>query len=151
MRAFSGVPEMEAFLGRELGASEWIAITQDMVDRFGEVTGSDDWIHTDPMRAKNGPFGRTIAQGDLVLSMAPRMLLSLYKFEGDHIGMIYGSDKVRFPSPVYVDSRIRTRATLSGITPRGGDLLIRLQATIEVEGAARPALAAEFLHLYRGI
>ncbi len=149
MKIFNGIPELEAFVGYELGVTEWTTITQNMVDRFGDVTGSDDWIHTDTTRAKSGPFGHTIAQGDLILSMTPRMILSLYKLEGDHLVMIYGSDKIRFPSPVLVNSRIRTRATLAAITPRGKDLLLKLNAIIEVEHTDRPALAAEFLHLYK--
>ena len=80
--------------------SDWVTLTQEIVNRFGEVTGSDDWTHTDPHRASSGPFGVPIAQGDLLLSRAPRLLHSTYRLNGDHVGMIYGSDRVRLPSSI---------------------------------------------------
>ena len=143
MKTFHGLDEFEKAVGTHLGHSDWHTVTQEQVDLFAEATGDHQWIHVDPERAKDGPFGGTIAHGYLTLSMVPKLVWEVYKVEGLSMGVNYGSNKVRFPSPVPVGSRIRAGVELVGLDrgPNGAQATVRV--TIEREGGDKPACVAE--------
>lgn len=143
MQTFNGLDEFEQAVGTHLGYSSWHTITQEQINLFAEATGDHQWIHTDPARAATGPFGTTIAHGYLTLSLVPMLVRQIYTVEGLAMGVNYGSDKVRFPSPVPVGSRVRAGAELLELTrdPRGARATVRV--TIEREGADKPACVAE--------
>lgn len=148
MRILNGVDEVRAAVGEQLGYSDYRTVTQADVDAFAELTGDDQWIHVDVERAKDGPFGRTIAHGLLTLSLGPRLVRSIYKIEGMRMGVNYGYNKVRFPSPVPVDSKVRVGATLKGVEDVTGGLQVCLEFVWELEGGAKPACVAEMLLRY---
>jgi acyl dehydratase len=112
MRVFESLDEFKAAKGEPLGPSDWITVTQDQINGFAESTHDHQWIHTDPERAKDGPFGTVIAHGYLTLSLLPAFIESLYEIRGLKMGVNYGANKVRFPDPVPVDSRLRSTASL---------------------------------------
>ena len=143
MKTFHGLDEFEKAVGTHLGHSDWHTVTQEQVDLFAEATGDHQWIHVDPERAKDGPFGGTIAHGYLTLSMVPKLVWEVYKVEGLSMGVNYGSNKVRFPSPVPVGSRIRAGVELVSLErgPNGAQATVRV--TIEREGGDKPACVAE--------
>lgn len=145
MRTFTGLAELEATVGQELGTSEWHEITQEMVNQFAEATGDHQWIHVDPERAKSGPFGTTIAHGYLTLSLIPRMAAEIWALEGITMAVNYGSDRVRFTQPVPVGSRVRATAVLDEVktTPKGAT--VKTTFTVEIEGSERPACVAQTL------
>jgi len=132
------------FVGRELGVSDWVEISQDRINQFADCTGDRQWIHVDP---EESPFGATIAHGYLTLSLIGAMVLELGAVPPDAAsGLNYGLDKVRFIAPVKVGTRVRTRANLVSAEPQsGGRQLLKLQCTLEIEGEAKPALVAEVL------
>ena len=150
MRVFNDVAELEAAVGTHLGYSDWHTITQEQINGFAESTHDHQWIHTDPERAKTGPFGTVIAHGYLTLSLLPAFIESLYEIRGLKMGVNYGANKVRFPDPVPVDSRLRATATLKETT----DIPIGTQAVIEFvverEGGAKPACIAEVVYVMAG-
>jgi acyl dehydratase len=140
------VAELPSWVGREIGPGEWHEITQERVDAFAGATGDHQWIHVDPERAKDGPFGGTIAHGYLTLSLVPMLNWELWTYTGVAMGVNYGSDKVRFLTPVKVGSRVRLRVTPLSVDPRpDGSLLVKNRMTVEVEGSEKPALVAETL------
>ncbi len=143
MKTFHGLDEFEKAVGTHLGHSDWHTVTQEQVDLFAEATGDHQWIHVDPERAKDGPFGGTIAHGYLTLSLVPKLVWEVYKVEGLSMGVNYGSNKVRFPSPVPVGSRIRAGVELVSLDrgPNGAQATVRV--TIEREGGDKPACVAE--------
>jgi acyl dehydratase len=143
MQTFTTFEEIESAAGRELGASEWVEITQEQVDRFADATGDHQWIHVDVERAKSGPFGGTIAHGYLTLSMLPALGSQVMSLETPGAKLNYGVNKVRFPNPVRVGSRIRAHVTIGGVSavPAGKQLTVRY--TIEIEGEQKPACVAE--------
>ena len=143
MKTFHGLDEFEKAVGTHLGHSDWHTVTQEQVDLFAEATGDHQWIHVDPERAKDGPFGGTIAHGYLTLSLVPKLVWEVYKVEGLSMGVNYGSNKVRFPSPVPVGSRIRAGVELVSLDrgPNGAQATVRV--TIEREGGDMPACVAE--------
>ncbi len=143
MRVFTTFDELTAAVGEELGTSDWLEVTQDRVDAFAEATGDHQWIHVDVERAKDGPFGGTIAHGYLTLSLIPRFTPQIFSLETPGARLNYGINKVRFPTPVRVGSRIRATAALAEVTdvPAGKQLVTRY--TIEIEGADKPACVAE--------
>ncbi len=149
MRIINGFDELRGLSGQEIGTSEWVEVTQDMVDRFAEVTGDDQWIHTDVSKAeKESPFGGTIAHGFLTLSLIPRLCKKIYKLTGISSSVNYGLNKVRFFRPVRVGSRIR--AVLRVVSTRlVGKKAVRFvsKITIEVDGADKPACVAETVTL----
>jgi acyl dehydratase len=148
MRTFPSLAALHEAAGQQLGYSEWHTVDQKRVDLFAEATGDHQWIHVDPVRAAAGPFGGTIAHGYLTLSLLPMLQWELWTFTGAAMGVNYGSDKVRFLTPVKVGSRVRLRLTVLSVDARpDGSLLVKTEATVEVEGSDRPALVAHTLSL----
>ncbi len=145
MRVFANADDVRAAKGEQLGTSQWRTITQEQVDQFAEATADHQWIHVDPDRAAEGPFGGTIAHGFLTLSMVSALNAELYRFEGIKMGINYGLNKVRFPSPVRVGSRVRANTELADVAEAGGGLQLTLGTTVEIEGAEKPACVAEVL------
>jgi acyl dehydratase len=147
MRVFENIAEVFAAKGEPLGTSDWLTVTQKRIDTFADATGDHQWIHVDVERAKDGPFGTTVAHGYLTLSLIPVLSAELFTVRGVRMGVNYGTDKVRFPTPVPVDSRIRDTAVLIDAvdTPAGVRLTVR--HTIEIEGFTKPACVAETLSL----
>ncbi|MFH8926468.1 MaoC family dehydratase [Streptomyces pristinaespiralis] len=146
-----GIPEISALAGRDLGHSRWREVTQDLIDMFAAVSGDHQWIHTDTERAAQGPYGGTIAHGYMVLSWGIPMFAELLQVTGVGMALNYGVNKVRFPAPVPVGSRVRLHATVTSVAPvkRGGVGMTRA-FTFELEGSAKPACVAESLtHFYR--
>lgn len=145
MRVFNGLAEVRAAVGDHLGYSEYQAITQQDIDAFAALTGDDQWIHTDPVRAASGPFGATVAHGLLTLSLGPRHAKTIYRIDGMAASVNYGYDKIRFPSPVPVDSKIRVGAVISAVTDVPGGAQVAITFTWEVEGKSKPACVAQML------
>jgi acyl dehydratase len=137
-----------AYVGCELGTSDWIAVDQNRIDRFADCTGDRQWIHVDVERARReSPFGAPIAHGYLTLSLVAPMAMALGLIPPDAAsGLNYGLDKVRFVAPVRAGARVRTRVNLLSAEPQnGGRILLKVQCTLEIEGEAKPALVAEML------
>jgi len=132
-------------IGQELGPSEWLVVTQEMIDKFADATGDHQWIHVDVERAKRElPGGKTIAHGYLTLSLLPRLAPTLMKISQRRRGVNYGSNKIRFISPVPAGSRIRLRQRLvNAEETKDGGVRITSEMTMEVEGGERPAMVAE--------
>ena len=138
-------------VGDTYGPSDWLEITQERIDRFAEATGDDQWIHVDPERAAQTPFGGTIAHGLYTLSLGPRFGYDMFKLEGVTFGINYGYDRVRFPAPLPVDSRVRMRATLESVDDVPGGIQMKVSQTFEREGGEKPVCVAEQLvRLYSG-
>jgi acyl dehydratase len=136
--------DMDAYVGKPLGTGEWLAVTQDMIDKFAEATGDHQWIHVDPARAKaEMPGGTTIAHGYLTLSLLPALVAGVYRIQHRSRGLNYGSNKVRFTSPVPAGARVRVRLQLKASEPVTGGRRLVTEATVEIEGKDRPALVAE--------
>ncbi|MEW1813095.1 MaoC family dehydratase [Pseudarthrobacter phenanthrenivorans] len=131
--------------GKDLGTTDYRQITQDQINLFADATDDHQWIHTDPERAKDGPFGAPIAHGFLTLSLIIPFWGELFDVEGVTTKVNYGLDKVRFTSPVTVGSKVRMQATIADVTEVKGGAQIKVTATIEIEGQERPAVVAEFL------
>jgi acyl dehydratase len=140
---YHGISAFEAQLGRHLGYSDWLDVTQKQIDLFADATGDHQWIHVDVEKAAAGPYGRTIAHGYLTLSLVPILVQQIYKVTGLSMQVNYGVDKLRFPSAVPVESRIRAGAELIKLerTPTGGRATVRV--TVEVDGADRPACVVD--------
>jgi acyl dehydratase len=145
MLTLTGLDEMKSHVGKELGVSDWLEVTQATVDRFAEVTGDDQWIHLDVKRASETPFGGTIAHGYLVLSLAPRLCYDMFTFDGFAFGLNYGLNRVRFPAPMPVGGRVRMRAKLVAVEEIPGGAQITTELTFEREGGDRPVCVAESL------
>lgn len=144
MRVFDHFTELESMVGQELGVSEWLTIDQERINQFAECTGDLQWIHVDAERAAEGPFGTTIAHGFLTLSLIPTLNASAYKVNGGRMGINYGLDKVRFPSPVPVGSRVRGTFVLKEYKKLPDDgVQLTVQGTIEREGGDKPVCIAE--------
>ncbi|WP_099023365.1 MaoC family dehydratase [Mycolicibacterium palauense] len=149
MRTFTSAAELIAAKGEVLGTSDWVTITQEAVNQFAEATGDHQWIHVDPERAAAGPFGTTIAHGFMTLSLLPVLMHQMYTVEGIKLAINYGLNKVRFPSPVPVGSKVRATSTLVEAEELGdGALQLTVSTSIEVEGAGKPACVAESLLRY---
>ncbi|HEX4112937.1 MAG TPA: MaoC family dehydratase [Stellaceae bacterium] len=147
MRQFANLEELKGAVGQVLGEGDWFTVTQAVIDKFADATGDFQYIHVDPVRAKAGPFGTTVAHGFLTLSLVPRLGQSVYKVGGIATGINYGSNRVRFIEPVKVDSRIRSRVKLLAVEAHPPGMRIVTESTVEIEGSARPALVAEILAL----
>ena len=139
----ANLDQLRASVGAELGVSDWLLIDQDRIDKFAEATGDLQWIHTDPERAKEGPFGTTIAHGYLTLSLLPVLASGLVEVEGVQMSVNYGVNKVRFPAPVPVGSRVRARSELIELTDVTGGVQLVTRVTIEREGGEKPVCVAE--------
>ena len=137
-------------VGEHLGYSAWHNVTQEQVNKFADATGDHQWIHIDVERAKAGPFGGPIAHGYLTLSLAPILLAQVLQVEGVKMGVNYGTNKVRFPSPVPVGSNLRLGAKLATVDDVPGGKQVTIEATFEVEGAAKPSCVAELVFRYFG-
>jgi acyl dehydratase len=148
MRRFSSLDEFVAAKGEHLGYSDWHEVTQEQVDKFADATGDHQWIHVDAERAAQGPFGATIAHGYLTLALLPVLMSEIFRIDGLTMGVNYGLDKVRFPSPVRTGSRIRAGATLSEIRDSHLGKLCYARVLIEVDGQKRAACVADTLSLY---
>ncbi|MEJ7786238.1 MAG: MaoC family dehydratase [Solirubrobacteraceae bacterium] len=145
MLTITGPDELKAKIGEELGVSDWHEVTQERINAFAESTEDFQWIHVEPERAKDTPFGGTIAHGLYTLSLGPKFSYSLFSLEGFAFGLNYGYDRVRFPAPVPVGSKVRMRATLSKVDDVPGGLQITITQTFEVEGGEKPVCVAESL------
>ncbi len=145
MLTLNGLEEVKAYVGKELGVSDWLEVTQENIDQFAEVTGDDQWIHVDRERAKASPFGGTIAHGYYTLSLAPRFSYDLFKFEGFAFGVNYGLNRVRFPAPMPVGGRVRMRAKLLSVEEVPGGAQLTSELTFEREGGEKPVCVAESL------
>jgi acyl dehydratase len=133
-------------VGDEFGPSGWLEITQERIDAFADATDDHQWIHVDPERAAGGPFGTTIAHGFLTLSLLVRFWYEVGpQLEGYALGINYGSNKVRFPSPVPVGSRLRGRFTVAAVEEVANGMQLVLNATAELDGQEKPACAAELV------
>ena len=145
MRVFDGIADLEKAVGTHLGHSEWHTIDQDQINAFAAATGDHQWIHVDPAKAAEGPFGTTVAHGFLTLSLLPMLTWQVYKVEGVKMGVNYGADKLRFPSPVPVGSRVRAGVELTSVTPNKLGYQIATRVTIELDGSDKPACVADML------
>lgn len=140
---YAHLTDLQALVGKEMASSDWITIDQKRIDLFAEATGDHQWIHVDPVRAAAGPFKTTIAHGYLTLSLLPEMAMNAYDIADRRMGVNYGLNKVRFPSPVPVNSRLRGHFKLLEYKPIEGGAQLTLELTIEREGSDKPACVAE--------
>ena len=131
--------------GELLGYSDWVEITQESVNQFADATGDHQWLHVDPVRAKEGPFGGPIAHGYLTLSLVPLLLPQVLELSGFSMGVNYGCDRVRFPSPVPVGSKVRAGVVLDSVTDVPGGIQLAVTMTFEVDGGSKPACIATIL------
>ncbi|MFF4655406.1 MaoC family dehydratase [Streptomyces sp. NPDC001381] len=141
----NGLDELKKLAGSDLGTSEWIEVTQERVNTFADATGDHQWIHVDPEKAAQGPFGAPIAHGYLTLSLFIPLFTALLDVQGVTTKVNYGLNKVRFPSPVKVGSRIRLAGRLTEVEDVPGGVQITVDGTIEIEGAAKPAAVLQSL------
>lgn len=145
MRTFDKISDLQPLVGQELGVSEWMTVTQEQINKFAEATGDHQWIHIDPERAKDGPFGTTIAHGFLTLSLLPEMTAKAFRVTQTRMGVNYGLNKVRFPSPVPAGSKLRGRFKLLEYIPLDGGAQMTVECTMEREGSDKPVCVAESL------
>jgi|TARA_E500000305_G_C4001035_1_gene227379 acyl dehydratase len=136
---------LPGLVGSTLGPGEWLEVTQERIDDFARATGDHQWIHVDVERAKSGPFGTTIAHGLLTLSMIAALNQGMFKFEGFKMGLNYGYEKVRFPSPVPVGSRLRVSAKILSYEPVGPMFQTIVEYTVDREGADKPSCVAQMI------
>ncbi len=143
MRVFTTFDELTDAVGEELGSTDWLEITQERVDAFADATGDHQWIHVDVEKAKDGPFGGTIAHGHLTLSLIPQFTPELFRLDTPGAKLNYGVNKVRFPNPVKVGSKIRATAQIADVSdvPAGKQMVTRY--TVEIDGESKPACVAE--------
>lgn len=144
-RVLSGVDELKAAIGTHLGYSDYIEITQERVNQFADATGDHQWIHVDVERAKSGPFGGPIAHGYLTLSLGPMLYPTVVRIDGFSMGVNYGANKVRFPSPVPVGSKLRLGVKLLDVEDVTGGVQMTMEFTFECEGAPKPSCVAEII------
>ncbi|MCW2531279.1 MAG: putative enoyl-CoA hydratase 1 [Blastococcus sp.] len=143
----AGIEGVQGLVGQHLGYSVCVQVTLEQVNQFADATGDLQWIHVDPERAtKESPFGGPIAHGYLTLSLIPSLLPQIVEIEGFRMGVNYGTEKVRFPSPVPVGSRVRAGATLESATPFEGGIAMNMGVTMEIEGGTKPAMVATVVY-----
>jgi acyl dehydratase len=145
MITLSGIDEIKAKVGEELGVSSWHEVTQQDIDTFADVTGDHQWIHVDVERAKQTPFGGTIAHGYYTLSLAPALSQEVLAFDGFAFALNYGVNKVRFPAPLPVGSKVRVRAAIASVDDIQGGIQVATTLTFEREGGDKPVCVAETL------
>ncbi len=143
-----GIKGLQELVGREIGVSDWLQINGERIAMFADATSDHQWIHLDEERAKNGPFGGPIAHGYLTLSLGPHLLRRIWRVDGLGMSINYGLNRVRFPSPVPVRSRLRLRAELRRLERLKGAVQVALGLTFEIEGSRKPACVAEALFRY---
>jgi acyl dehydratase len=141
----NGLDELKGLVGQELGVSDWHEVTQEEVDAFAAATGDHQWIHVDPERAKETPFGGTIAHGLYTLSLGPQFSYALFELKHVSFGLNYGYNKIRFPAPLPIGSRVRMRATLSAVDEVPGGVQFTVTQTFEREGGDKPVCVADAL------
>ncbi|MEU1669713.1 MaoC family dehydratase [Streptomyces sparsogenes] len=148
-RIFTSPDELRSAVGEDLGPSDWLEVDQKRIDLFADATGDHQWIHVDPEKAATGPFGTTIAHGYLTLSLLPAFTPQLLNVEGVRMGINYGVNKVRFPSPVPVGSRLRATGRVAEVTEvADGGFQVTLVVTVEREGGDKPVCVAESVARY---
>ncbi|WP_077033569.1 MaoC family dehydratase [Pelomonas sp. KK5] len=145
MRTFEKLADLAGLVGQELGVTDWMAIDQTRIQQFADATDDQQWIHTDPARAAAGPFKTTIAHGFLTLSLLPTFFAHAYKVADTRMGINYGLNKVRFPAPVPVDSRLRARFKLLSFEAITGGAQLAVEVTVEREGSDKPVCVTESL------
>jgi acyl dehydratase len=146
---FETPAELLGAIGKPLGTSEWLEITQERVNGFADATDDHQWIHVDPERARSGPFGGPIAHGYLTLSLVNRFLPQIVEVRGIAMGVNYGADRIRFPAPVKVGARIRGAAELiEAETTKDGAVQAKIRVTVEIEGGDRPACVVDTISRY---
>ena len=150
MREINGIEELKSLEGEELGTTSWHEVTQDIVNAFADATGDHQWIHVDPERAKDTPFGGTIAHGYYTLSLSPKMMDEIVKFSGINFALNYGLGKVRFPAPLPVGSKFRATAKITDITEVAGGVQVTTQMTYEREGGDKPVCVADTIARFYG-
>ena len=147
VRSFASLDDFVAVVGEEIGVSGWHEIDQHRIDAFADVTGDHQWIHVDPDRAADGPWGTTVSHGFLTLSLLPYLLDEIWRVDGVPTVINYGVDRVRFPSAVPSGSRVRARAFLATVERHPRGVRSRVEVVVEVDGTAKPACVAEVLSL----
>jgi len=150
MRTFNGIDDLKSSVGEEIGVSDWVTIDQGEIDRFADATGDHQWIHVDPERAKETPFGSTIAHGLFTLSLGPKLSYELWTMDNVTFAVNYGYNKVRFPAPLPVDSKVRMRATLTSVDDVPGGAQVTVTQTFEREGGDKPVCVAESVARFYG-
>ncbi|HJT94023.1 MAG TPA: MaoC family dehydratase [Mycobacterium sp.] len=150
MKKFSGLEEFVAAEGSQLGPTDWLEVTQDRVNLFADATDDHQWIHVDPERAADGPFGGPIAHGLLTLSLLPHFTHQLYTVDNVAMAINYGFNKVRFITPVRVGAKIRARAEIAKVDQLDGAVQATVAITVEIEGSEKPAAVAEFIARFIG-
>jgi acyl dehydratase len=144
MKSFEKIADLRPLVGESIGTSDWLLIDQQRVNQFADATGDHQWIHVDVERAKTGPFGGTIAHGFLTLSLLPAFFATAFQIKETRSGLNYGLDKVRFIAPVPVGKRLRAHFRLMEWTAlNGGGAQLKIEMTVESEGADKPACIAE--------
>ncbi|GIH97015.1 MaoC family dehydratase [Planobispora siamensis] len=141
-----GLDEVKALAGTDLGRTEWMEIAQDRVNAFADATGDHQWIHTDPERAADGPFGAPIAHGYLTLSLVIPLFNRLLEISGVSMSINYGLDRVRFPSPVRVGAKIRLAGVVDAVEEVNGGVQMHLTFTVEIDGGDKPACVAQAVY-----
>jgi acyl dehydratase len=142
-RHFATLAQLQPLVGQEIGLSDWLTVEQRRIDLFAEATDDHQWIHVDAQRAAAGPFGATVAHGFLTLSLLPPLFASGFQIDDVRMGINYGLNKVRFPTPVRAGSRLRGRFKLKSYEPLEGGAQLVVEVTIELEGSDKPACVAE--------
>ncbi|MEO5687020.1 MAG: MaoC family dehydratase [Burkholderiaceae bacterium] len=145
MRTFAHVADLASLVGQEVGTSDWVGVTQASIDQFAQATGDAQWIHVDPVRAADGPFAATVAHGFLTLSLLSRLFAAAISFEDVRMSLNYGLDRVRFPAPVPVGSRLRAVCVLKSFEAVAGGAQVTLTVTLKREGGTKPACVAEWI------
>ena len=140
--------DLEAAVGTKLGESEWLTIDQDRINLFADATGDHQWIHVDPVKAKEGSFGTTIAHGYLTLSLVNMFLPEIVDVQGISMGVNYGCEKIRFPSAVKVNSRVRGVGELTQVEHVKGGVQATIRVTVEIEGSDRPGCVVDTISRY---
>ena len=148
MKHFAHLHDLQSLVGQEIGVSDWVEVSQERINQFADATGDHQWIHVDVERAKAGPFGGTIAHGYLTMALSNRFLPEVVEVRGVSMGVNYGVDKVRFPAPVPVGSRLRGGVELRSVTRVGDGIQTTMVITIEIEGSDKPARVIEALSRY---
>ena len=143
MRTFDHITDLQPLVGQHLGDSDWITVDQERINLFAKATGDEQWIHVDPVRAAAGPFGGPIAHGFLTLSLLPAMFASAFEVQDARMGVNYGLNRVRFPAPVPVGSRLRGKFVLMAYEPLEGGAQMTVEVTMEREGSSKPVCVAE--------